>query len=708
MSTIPRTPASVALFVYFVVFLFSPANAVGQGTAPRDDSALDPAIIRVGFGRDEVLLDSSNTRIVIEERSSMTVDEVARLPADRWETPPEPMRFGYTDRPVWLRVTVRRMTVDPSIFITETRGIDRFDVWYVDSATSRPRYVGKSGWRPDGGGGVVVTPQAISAVMIDQWSIRPTTLIIRAESDSALDPRLSIASHTRFHAVNGVRLLIQGSGFGFTLVLVVFAAVTAIMTRRREFLSYLLLVVVSVGLVAHVSGFGALTLWRRYPLVGDLMSRLHIMVFVIASIDFFRTFFAEVPQAARINRTFGILEIVVAVYAVVVLFFSRQSALEMNSIIATPLYLGNYALLFIAIVRRVRNAVMFFIAWSVLVVVGFIAAASNVGLFGGAGIDVDTTIWVPAGLLVMHAILVATILRRVELQRNDERRRRNEAERVASRVQEQVIRSERMNGLATLVGSVSHELGTPLGIGVTLGSDLSTRTQQILTAYRDGTMTKSALEEYIASSQEAGDVLVANMERARELIDGFKLIAADQAVVSAREVVVAEYLTSVVRSIRPRFKRTPHTVEVTAHGNPVVFTVPGFLSQVIVNLINNALAHAFSAEKPGRIDVIASEVSSSEAPSSDATGSGGNRVEIVVRDTGRGIPPDALPNIFETYYTTAGNDGGTGLGLSIVRSLVEERLNGSITVESEVGVGTTFTIVLGDIPKRGDEMLQIE
>jgi signal transduction histidine kinase len=65
-------------------------------------------------------------------------------------------------------------------------------------------------------------------------------------------------------------------------------------------------------------------------------------------------------------------------------------------------------------------------------------------------------------------------------------------------------------------------------------------------------------------------------------------------------------------------------------------------------------------------------------------------VEIVVRDTGSGIARDELPRIFEPFYSTKGQKG-TGLGLAVIWGIIDNH-NGTITVESEVGAGTTFII----------------
>jgi signal transduction histidine kinase len=68
-----------------------------------------------------------------------------------------------------------------------------------------------------------------------------------------------------------------------------------------------------------------------------------------------------------------------------------------------------------------------------------------------------------------------------------------------------------------------------------------------------------------------------------------------------------------------------------------------------------------------------------------------NRLEIIVQDTGQGIPPEVLPKIFEPYFTT--KSAGTGLGLAIAHRIITEH-NGKIDVQSKAGNGTTFTINL--------------
>jgi signal transduction histidine kinase len=110
---------------------------------------------------------------------------------------------------------------------------------------------------------------------------------------------------------------------------------------------------------------------------------------------------------------------------------------------------------------------------------------------------------------------------------------------------------------------------------------------------------------------------------------------------------------------------------------PQIESDPGRLQEVLLNVINNSLA---AVEDGGRIDITASREDE-------------ERVSVAIADNGCGIPASDLHRVFEPFFSTKTSKGGTGLGLSITSGLVQE-LGGTISVQSKVGKGTTFTIVL--------------
>ena len=112
---------------------------------------------------------------------------------------------------------------------------------------------------------------------------------------------------------------------------------------------------------------------------------------------------------------------------------------------------------------------------------------------------------------------------------------------------------------------------------------------------------------------------------------------------------------------------------------------PGRLNQVYLNLLINSKQ---AIKDKGEIRITTSQ-------------KGGN-VKIEFKDNGNGIPKDKLKKIFDPGYTTKGVGVGTGLGLSIVYQIIQDH-KGTISVESEVGKGTTFTIIF---PMNLDELLE--
>ena len=103
---------------------------------------------------------------------------------------------------------------------------------------------------------------------------------------------------------------------------------------------------------------------------------------------------------------------------------------------------------------------------------------------------------------------------------------------------------------------------------------------------------------------------------------------------------------------------------------------PGALSQVIINLVNNSLLHAFNREHTGNIKIAAKEEK--------------HLITLVYTDDGPGMSSEQRQMAFKKYYTTKAGEGGSGLGLIICKELIEQEMQGQIELESTHGTGTTF------------------
>lgn len=153
------------------------------------------------------------------------------------------------------------------------------------------------------------------------------------------------------------------------------------------------------------------------------------------------------------------------------------------------------------------------------------------------------------------------------------------------------------------------------------------------------------------------------------------------------ETTVTDVLEQALILLLPEMRRLGLRVErhYTRH-LPRPVTDPMLLEQIFVNLLKNA-ADAIEEAAPAqpRIRLYVSPV---EDPSDE-----GMAVAVTVQDNGVGIPEANLGQIFDLFYTSKPAGKGTGLGLSIVHNILK-KLGGEIRVESEPGVGTSFTLIL--------------
>jgi signal transduction histidine kinase len=263
--------------------------------------------------------------------------------------------------------------------------------------------------------------------------------------------------------------------------------------------------------------------------------------------------------------------------------------------------------------------------------------------------------------------------------RNSERNLRRTLAQL-EQMQHQLIESEKMAALGQLVAGVAHEINTPIGIALTAISYLGEQTTEFSETYRNGRMKKSSLESYIATAHESSELVRMNISRAAVLISSFKQVAVDQTSENLRDFQMREFLTELLTSLNPEFKRSRHAVVLECPDDLKVRSYPGALSQVVTNLIGNAIRHAFADDQPGTIRL---EILPGEA-----------EVVVTVSDDGLGIPDEILPRIFEPFFTTKRGSGGTGLGLHIVYNLIHEKLRGQIAVKSKVGSGTRFAVTM--------------
>lgn len=210
-----------------------------------------------------------------------------------------------------------------------------------------------------------------------------------------------------------------------------------------------------------------------------------------------------------------------------------------------------------------------------------------------------------------------------------------------------------------LIGEVSHELRTPL-------STIEAYMEGLI----DGVLPATA-ETFAAVSDEAGRLK-------RLASDLIALSRAEEGAIDlrVRDIDLADVARSAAERLRPQFDDQGVSLDARLPALPVRGD-PDRLTQVIVNLLGNALAHT---PPGGRVTI---------------TGESGTRVRLSVTDTGRGIAPEDLERIFDRFFRADRSvRGGSGIGLTIARSIVRAH-GGELTAASPgPGRGATFTVEL--------------
>ncbi|MEE3719701.1 hybrid sensor histidine kinase/response regulator [Tumidithrix elongata RA019] len=244
--------------------------------------------------------------------------------------------------------------------------------------------------------------------------------------------------------------------------------------------------------------------------------------------------------------------------------------------------------------------------------------------------------------------------------------------------QAELVAAEKMAALGGLVAGIAHEINTPIGIGVTAASLIVDKTEEMTQAIQNGMLKRSELDKFMDNLKQSSTIILANLNRAVELVQSFMQVAIDQSSKTKRSFPLKAYLEEVLVNLHPKLKRTKINVKIVCDDHIVLDSYPGMISQIVTNLVMNSLIHAYDPNDNGTILFVISQQH--------------ERLIFEFSDDGKGIPPEHISKIFDPFFTTKRGQGGSGLGLHIVFNIVTQNLQGTIACESQVGVGTKFVI----------------
>ncbi|AEF04497.1 sensor histidine kinase [Alteromonas naphthalenivorans] len=243
---------------------------------------------------------------------------------------------------------------------------------------------------------------------------------------------------------------------------------------------------------------------------------------------------------------------------------------------------------------------------------------------------------------------------------------------------DQLVESERMASLGGLVAGITHDVNTPLGVGVTAASFLQERLGNLKTSFEEKSLTTKNMENFINEAEQTANLLLTNLNRASELIASFKQVAVDQTSETEREINLNDYIRDIIKSLKPSFKHSNHEIVVNCPEDLYIRCAPGAIAQIVTNMIVNSLVHGFEDTNDGKITL---DVSTDN-----------NTIEMRYRDNGKGLSNDDLDKLFDAFFTTKRGEGGSGLGTHIMYNLVTQSLSGHIEAQSKPGDGLQYTI----------------
>jgi len=227
--------------------------------------------------------------------------------------------------------------------------------------------------------------------------------------------------------------------------------------------------------------------------------------------------------------------------------------------------------------------------------------------------------------------------------------------------------------LTRLTGELAHEIKNPLST-IKVNLTLAKEAMEDVDLAEPQRVLWDQCRHKLASALRKIGIIQKETDRLEQILDGF-LKYVHRPDLQLATVDLNELVSDMVDFYSPQAYSHGLTVRQSVANGPLMCRVDGgALKQVLLNLFINADQ---AMEAGGELMVRASRR--------------GNRAAIQVNDTGRGIPPERLPTIFRPYYSS--RPSGTGLGLATAKKIVEAH-EGTISVHSEPGKGTSFTIEL--------------
>jgi len=264
---------------------------------------------------------------------------------------------------------------------------------------------------------------------------------------------------------------------------------------------------------------------------------------------------------------------------------------------------------------------------------------------------------------------------------------RNSSDEKQRTMQQQLQRAQRMEAIGTLAGGIAHDFNNIL------------QSMYLYLGMAMDALPEGDVKDDISHVSKAA-------QRARELVD--QILTFSRRGDSKKSEVLLQFVAKeALKFLNTSLPVSVQLIEDIDTECSPVYCDPTQFHQIFMNLCTNA--YEALPESQGSITVQLREIDFLETDAGFKSLDPGRYVELKISDTGTGIPPTILAQIFNPFFSTKPPGMGSGLGLSVVYSMVEE-FNGEILVDSQVGQGTTFRLLLPAVerPAAEEDDLELE
>ena len=665
---------------------------------------------------------SNHLEYAVEQEGGATVEDVLQgaFVGDWQHFTGDTPSFGFTSDVYWFRIRLAPSPIDaePAFLHIGYPLLDRVELYLRQADTNALHTFATLGDR-----------QPFNTRAIDHrhfvFDIPPSEserdILIRIKTSSSMNVPLKLVNQRAFLSNNEGRVIAFGLLFGSMLIMVLYNIIIFSWTRETNYLTYCLYALSMVLFFLSFEGFGFQYLWPDSMLWHEKSIVVLVSLTVAGAVKFnlgFLSLKEEYPRAYPL----GLALIGLLIVNGIVGFFIPYS-LAIRSTIGILLPSGIFAMGtgFVLLQRGFHPARYYLISWVAVIVGGFALGLNRVGVIP-VNVFTDNILLVGAtAQLMLLSYALADRVNQIKAEKERIQLKALDAQLKASaELKIALDKAEEASKLKSeFLANISHELRTPLNAIVNLPGGM-------LGNFEQAPMWHCGACDAQFQSENASDVtppvdfqpecpecsqplqftveptfigdpeeqihFLQRIETAgrhllgvvNDLLDISKL-EADRVRIYPEPFPVMDLLREVDQAMRGLAEAKRITLDVPVEPRSLTLDADRIkVSQILINLIGNAIK--FTPEK-GTIGVSVAE----------DTLNGVNAIRFEVRDTGTGIPQNALKLIFESFRQVDGSHTrrhqGTGLGLAITRQLVDLH-GGTIDVESEVGVGSTFRFIL--------------